>query len=116
MSTVGFTPPKTREEIAETLKKAADMKPTVDSGNLPSSTHVARIVASEPGIIPQVPITIVSKRKHKGPTNPLNMRVRIDTFNRFVRLSEQLGKPYDETLERLMEIAEVDSQGHLRRD
>jgi hypothetical protein len=116
MTAVGFTPPKTRQEVEETLKQAANMKPTPDGGNLPSNIQVTRIVSNEPGVIPQVPVTIVSKRKKKGPTNPLNMRVRIETFNRFVWLSEQLGKPYDETLERLMEIAGVDSQGHLKQD
>lgn len=115
MSRLGFSNLKDSRAVADTLKKAAEMQPTPLSDEGPSTAEVARIVSEQPGVIPQVSPALVTKRKKKGITNPLNMRVRVATFNRFVRLSQEFGKPYDETLEELMELAEVDEMGHMTR-
>lgn len=99
-------------DVASTLSLAANMKPQPVSNDLPTAQQVERIVDSQEGVIRQQPLKISSKRKNKGIVQPLNMRVRLTTHNRFVELSKALRLPYDETLEWILERAGVDQDGN----
>jgi len=96
--------------VADMLKQAAEMKPAVREDDV-SDTIIARMIDSQPEVIRQTSVQVAKKRKSKGITNPLNMRVRLATFNRYVTLSDQLNKTYDETLEYLLNKAGVDIEG-----
>ena len=98
--------------VKDKLSLAASMKPTPLSDDLPTAKEVERIVETQEGTIRQQPLKIASKRKSKGIVQPLNMRVRLATHNRFVELSKTLRMPYDETLEWDLEKAEVDEDGN----
>jgi len=99
-------------DIKERLSLAASMKPQPISDDVPSSREVERIVSAQDETIRQQPLKIASKRKSKGIVQPLNMRVRLATHNRFVELSKTLRMPYDETLEWILERAGVDVDGN----
>lgn len=94
--------------IQNRLNAAANMKPQHLREDLPSVQEVERVLAAQDNTIRQQPLKIARKRQNKGIVQPLNMRVRLATHNRFVELSKILRLPYDETLER----AGVDAEGN----
>lgn len=100
------------QDVKDKLSLAASMKPQPIGDDLPSPREVERLVGAQEGTIRQQPLKIASKRKSKGIVQPLNMRVRLATHNRFVELSKTLRLPYDETLEWLLERAGVDEDGN----
>ncbi|GAA5666053.1 hypothetical protein Brsp07_04562 [Brucella sp. NBRC 14130] len=98
--------------VNEALAAAAQMKPQpVEENGVPSVEAVQRAVDAQAGTIPQTPLRVSRKRQSKGIIQPLGMRVRLATYNRYVELSKTLRLPYDETLEWLMEKAGVDHEG-----
>ena len=98
-------------DVKDKLSLAASMKPQPVGDDMPSTREVEKIVEAQDGTIRQQPLKIASKRKSKGIVQPLNMRVRLATHNRFVELSKTLRLPYDETLEWVLERAGVDEDG-----
>jgi hypothetical protein len=103
--------PDAAADVRSKLSAAANMKPQPLREDLPSAQEVERIVEAQEGTIRQQPLKIARKRKDKGIVQPLNMRVRLATHNRFVELSKTLRLPYDETLEWILERAGVDDEG-----
>jgi hypothetical protein len=103
-------------DVQSKLSAAANMKPQPLREDLPSTQEVERIVEAQEGTIRQQPLKIARKRKDKGIVQPLNMRVRLATHNRFVELSKTLRLPYDETLEWLLQRAGVDDEGRPEGD
>lgn len=101
--------------VSETLHAAAQMKPRPLGDDVPSMEQVERAVEAQAETIRQTPISISRKRPSKGIAQPLNMRVRIATYNRFVELSKELRLPYDETLEVLLKAAGIDEQGRASK-
>lgn len=99
-------------DVSTTLNLAASMKPQPVPNDLQIAQQVERIVESQEGVIRQQSLKISSKRKNKGIVQPLNMRVRLATHNRFVELSKAIRMPYDETLEWILERAGVDQDGN----
>lgn len=98
--------------IQNRLKAAANMMPQPLREDLPSVQDVEMALASQDNTIRQQPLKIARKRQNKGIVQPLNMRVRLTTHNRFVELSKTLRLPYDETLEWVLERAAVDADGN----
>ncbi|NSX94429.1 hypothetical protein [Agrobacterium tumefaciens] len=98
-------------DIQDKLSLAGQMKPQPLGDDLPSAQAVERAVAAQDETIRQTPLKIASKRKNKGIVQPLNMRVRLATHNRFVELSKTLRLPYDETIEWILDRAGVDEEG-----
>ena len=97
-------------DIAHTLASAAALKPKpiVEPDPPPS---VVRQMTAQTDVIPQVAQRIIRKRAPKGLTNPLNMRVEVDLFNRFVNLSLARKMTYAETLEFLLDSAHIPGDG-----
>ena len=104
------------------LRAAAQLKPQPIAEPDPSPAEVERQIAAQPNVIRQSPPEpaaaqteqtplLLRKRKQLGPTNPLNFRMPIPQFNRFVTLSTRWGKTYNETLAILMDAAGVSPDG-----
>ena len=93
-------------QIKQTLATAAAFKPKpiVDPDPPPS---VVRQMTDQADVIPQAPQRIVRKRTPKGLTQPLNMRLEVDSYNRFVNLSINKNMTYAETMEFLLDSANV---------
>lgn len=87
------------------LESVASMTPKPVEGNDPAPRDVRAIVESQPETIRQSS-GIVRKRQSKGALVPLNMRVSVDTFNRFVALSAARRETYAELVEALLEEVE----------
>jgi hypothetical protein len=103
---------------SDKLREAAQLQPRPITEPDPSPAEVERQIASQPGIIRQSPPdnsgpVLLRKRKQVGPTNPLNFRLPIGQFNRFVALSTRWDKTYSETLEILMDAAGVSPDGNV---
>jgi len=93
-----------------TLAAAAALKPKPVVDPEPPAS-IVRQMTEQPGTIPQEPLRIVRKRAPKGITNPLNMRLELSLFNRFVNLSLARNLTYAETLEYLLDRANISADG-----
>ena len=95
------------------LAKAANLQPKPDLTPDPSPEEMRSIFRERPDTIPQQPLKIA--RKHATPTvaHPLNMRVDLELFNRFVEYSKSIGRSYSKTLELLLDKANVPPDGKL---
>ncbi len=108
---LGFSSP------ADKLREAAQLQPKPITEPDPSPADIERQIASQPNLIrqtqpaDQTPV-LLRKRKPVGPANPLNFRLPIPQFNRFVALSTRWGKTYNETLAILMDAAGVSADGN----
>lgn len=105
---------------ADNLRAAAQLKPQPITDYDPSPEEVERQIASQPNVIRQTPPSdqapvLLRKRKQVGPSNPLNFRMPIPEFNRFVALSTRWGKTYHDTLSILMDEAGVSADGSADR-
>jgi hypothetical protein len=96
--------------VASKLADAAALKPTPINEPDPLPSAVRRMT-NQVGIIPQEAPKIVRKRVPKGIGNPLNMRIDLALFNRFVNLSITKRLTYAETLEYLLDRAGVSADG-----